>query len=195
MTTRKRPLSPHLSVYKGQISSVVSVMQRISGGGLALCASLLLTAGGNPSAVWVHVATWGAVCCLSVAINYGALLRWGLQGADLSKAGEKLSPAADLLPSLFVGGLLTGAFLLHGTHDLLFGMWMCVFGVTNLVSRRILPDGIALVGVYYIVAGTVCLLHPNASFTNPWPMGLVFFIGEVSGGAILHRNRDRKEPI
>ncbi|MBC8159392.1 MAG: succinate dehydrogenase, cytochrome b556 subunit [Alphaproteobacteria bacterium] len=36
MTTRKRPLSPHLSVYKGQISSVVSVMQRISGGALAV---------------------------------------------------------------------------------------------------------------------------------------------------------------
>jgi succinate dehydrogenase / fumarate reductase cytochrome b subunit len=36
MATRKRPLSPHLSVYKGQISSVVSVMQRITGGGLAV---------------------------------------------------------------------------------------------------------------------------------------------------------------
>jgi succinate dehydrogenase / fumarate reductase cytochrome b subunit len=36
MAKRKRPLSPHLSVYKGQISSVVSVMQRISGGGLAV---------------------------------------------------------------------------------------------------------------------------------------------------------------
>ena len=36
MATRKRPLSPHLSAYKGQISSVVSVMQRITGGGLAV---------------------------------------------------------------------------------------------------------------------------------------------------------------
>lgn len=36
MATRKRPLSPHLSVYKGQISSVVSVMQRVTGGGLAV---------------------------------------------------------------------------------------------------------------------------------------------------------------
>lgn len=36
MAKRKRPLSPHLSAYKGQISSVVSVMQRITGGGLAV---------------------------------------------------------------------------------------------------------------------------------------------------------------
>ena len=36
MQKRKRPLSPHLSVYKGQISSVVSVMQRVTGGGLAI---------------------------------------------------------------------------------------------------------------------------------------------------------------
>ena len=36
MATRKRPLSPHLSVYRGQISSTVSVFQRITGGGLAV---------------------------------------------------------------------------------------------------------------------------------------------------------------
>lgn len=36
MAKRKRPLSPHLHIYKGQISSVVSVMQRITGGGLAV---------------------------------------------------------------------------------------------------------------------------------------------------------------
>jgi len=108
---------------------------------------------------------------------------------------ERLSPAVDLLPLLLVGGLLTAAFLLRGTHDFLFGMWMCVFGATNLVSRHILPNGIMLIGAYYIVAGAVCLLHPDASFTNPWPMGLVFFVGEVAGGVILHRGKTGKERI
>lgn len=34
---RKRPLSPHLSIYKPQISSVMSIMHRITGGVLFFC--------------------------------------------------------------------------------------------------------------------------------------------------------------
>lgn len=170
-----------------------SGIARMVGGCIALTASLVLTALDRPSSVWIHVLTWGAVFVLSVGINYGALLWWGVRGTDFGTLKERLSPAVDLLPSLFVGGLLTAAFLLRGTHDLLFGMWMCVFGITNLVSRHILPDGIGLIGIYYIVAGAVCLYHPHASFTNPWPMGLVFLVGEVAGGTILHRGKIRKE--
>jgi len=172
-----------------------SGIARMIGGCIALTASLVLTFLGRPAVAWIHVLAWGAVFTLSVGVNYGALLWWGVRGTDFNTARERLSPAVDLLPSLLVGGLLTAAFLLRGAHDLLFGMWMCVFGITNLVSRHILPDGIGLVGVYYIVAGAVCLLHPDASFTNPWPMGLVFLVGEVAGGWVLHRGRTRKESV
>ena len=51
MATRKRPLSPHLSVYKGQISSVVSVMQRVTGGGLAVGLGFLV--------YWLGAAAYG----------------------------------------------------------------------------------------------------------------------------------------
>ncbi len=51
MATRKRPLSPHLNIYKGQISSVVSVMQRITGGGLAVGLGFLI--------YWLGAAAYG----------------------------------------------------------------------------------------------------------------------------------------
>ena len=51
MPQRKRPLSPHLSVYKAQMSSVISVMQRVTGGGLGLGLACFL--------LWIGAAAYG----------------------------------------------------------------------------------------------------------------------------------------
>ena len=51
MPQRKRPLSPHLSVYKAQLSSVISVMQRVTGGGLGAGLACLL--------LWLGAAAYG----------------------------------------------------------------------------------------------------------------------------------------
>jgi hypothetical protein len=55
-----------------------------------------------------------------------------------------------------------------------------------LASRHVLPKRIWMVGAYYLVCGSVFLLFPNISFRNPWPIGIVFFIGEWAGGVVLH---------
>ncbi len=52
MASRNRPLSPHLQVYKPQITSTLSILHRISGVALAFGALLL--------ANWVISATYGA---------------------------------------------------------------------------------------------------------------------------------------
>jgi hypothetical protein len=36
-----------------------------------------------------------------------------------------------------------------------------------------------------LAAGVICLLAPGIVFLNPWPMGLIFFTGEMVGGWIL----------
>ncbi len=87
---------------------------------------------------------------------------------------------------LAVGGVLTVAFALHGLHRYLFGMWMCMFGLMNFASRHVLPRSICLVGLFYVVCGSVWLFAPGLSFLNPWPMGIVFFAGEWVGGLILY---------
>jgi succinate dehydrogenase / fumarate reductase cytochrome b subunit len=52
MPTAKRPLSPHLQVYRPQLTSVLSIFHRITGGalfaGMALLATWLLAAGAGP---------------------------------------------------------------------------------------------------------------------------------------------------
>lgn len=41
MSKKERPLSPHLQIYKPQITSVLSILHRITGAGLALGAILI----------------------------------------------------------------------------------------------------------------------------------------------------------
>ncbi|MGE4488460.1 MAG: hypothetical protein AB7E95_02825 [Kiritimatiellales bacterium] len=33
------------------------------------------------------------------------------------------------------------------------------------------------------------MLWQDASFLNPWPMAVVFLVGEVTGGIIFHRHK------
>ncbi len=51
MTQQERPLSPHLQVYKPQLTSVLSILHRITGFGLA-AGSLFIT-------WWLVAAAWG----------------------------------------------------------------------------------------------------------------------------------------
>jgi len=51
MTTRNRPLSPHLQVYKPQITSILSITHRITG--VALCGGAVLLT------YWLMSATYG----------------------------------------------------------------------------------------------------------------------------------------
>ena len=52
MATDNRPLSPHLSVYRPQITSVLSILHRLTGIGLAFGALAL--------AYWLNAAAYGA---------------------------------------------------------------------------------------------------------------------------------------
>ncbi|HSR71784.1 MAG TPA: succinate dehydrogenase, cytochrome b556 subunit [Kiloniellales bacterium] len=42
MTTRQRPLSPHLQIYRPQLTSVLSILHRLTGVGLAFGTLLLI---------------------------------------------------------------------------------------------------------------------------------------------------------
>jgi succinate dehydrogenase / fumarate reductase cytochrome b subunit len=51
MTTRNRPVSPHLQVYKPQITSILSITHRITG--VALCGGAVILT------YWLMAATYG----------------------------------------------------------------------------------------------------------------------------------------
>lgn len=159
---------------------------RAISGTLALLTAAAMASPWFPKSTEAHLVGWGGVFTVALCLNVGALVYWFLREPVANRELRRLSPVLDVIPPLAVGGVLTAALILHGMHRYLFGMWMCMFGLTNLASRHVLPRSICLVGLFYIVCGGIWLLAPRLSFLNPWPMGIVFFAGEWVGGLILY---------
>lgn len=166
---------------------------RLAGGLAALATAGVLASPLVPATPLAHLLGWGALLAIGGAVNYGALLRWFLYSSDAARKLFNLRPALDALPALAAGGLLSAGAVLHAHYDLLFGIWMCCFGVVHGAYRRNLPPANYTVGIFYLAAGAACLAWPGLEFTNPWPMGLVFFAGETAGGAIFLLANDRTE--
>jgi len=138
-----------------------------------------------PRDPYAHLLGWGTVFFLALFTNYGSLLYWFAKDAGLHGDVRMLQPTVEVFPPLIVGGLLTLVMLLEGHYDYLFGIWMSLFGLANIASRHVLPHKMGLVGCFYIACGAVCLLPTSRPFLDPWPMGIVFFIGELAGGILL----------
>lgn len=159
---------------------------RILSGTLALIAALLLESNVIPESNAAHLITWAIVFMAAMLFNLSALVYWFLNDKMIQKDITRLKPILDVIPPLAVGALFTFVLLLRRDLDSLFGVWMCMFGLTNLASRYVLPSAISLVGVFYILAGALCLLLPEITFLHSLAMGLVFCAGEWAGGTILY---------
>lgn len=156
-------------------------------GAAALVAAFIMSLPQYPADVAAHAFGWGMVALFGVVLNFGALVHWFLFDPTVKRNFRRLKPTLDALPAIIVGGVMTYVFIYHQLHEYLFGTWMCLFGLANLASRHVLPQRIWIVGLYYILCGSVCLFYSsNILFLNPWPMGIVFFVGEWAGGIILH---------
>lgn len=155
------------------------------GGVLALLSAIVLATPAFPSNPVVHLRVWGVLLALALALNFGSVIYRLILAPGKDRDVRRLRPVVDILPPIFVGAILSVALVSHGQFDLLFGTWMCLFSLSHFVTRQVLPAQMTLVGGFYLACGVVCLLLPIGSFVNPWPMGLVFFVGEGAGGLLF----------
>jgi hypothetical protein len=153
-------------------------------GVVALVAAAILSSGYVPTNQHAHLIGWGVVLAAALLINYGALAWWFVSHPEVQSQPALLKPALDAIPALATGAVLTIA-LIHGNHyDLLFGTWMLLYGLAQTTYRSALPRGVYWTGLVYMMCGALLTLKP-APFTQPWPMGIVFFLGEIAGGICL----------
>lgn len=158
---------------------------RIFSGTAALLGALILSSGMVPADEMMHLAGWGVVLTAGLLINYGCLFYWFLFDREVRRNPVMMKPALDAVPALMVGAVLTLVIIMEQKYDLLFGMWMCMYGLAQAAYRQSLPRGIYFVGLGYMLCGSGLLLFKMTSFLNPWPMGIVFFLGEMAGGMVL----------
>jgi len=147
----------------------------------------ILGSGRVPDTPRAHLFGWGIVLLAGVTVNYAYLLYWFFFDAEVRRNPVTLKPALDAFPALAVGAALTVVLVGRGAYDLLFGVWMCLYGLAQAAYRHSLPPGIYAVGIAYILCGIYCLLSPHISFTDPWIMGAVFLLGELAGGVVVLR--------
>ncbi len=166
---------------------------RAISGSIALVMAIFMSTPYYPQTTRAHLYGWGGVLLAALVLNGGALLHWFFHDQAVQRNPRRLRPVMDIIPPLFIGAVMTAALILRQRPELLFGVWMLMFGQANLASRHVLPRPINFVGLFYIVAGTAWLLTPGMSFMHPWPMGIVFFAGEWAGGLILYIDDKRLE--
>lgn len=168
---------------------------RALGGCFALFAALLVSLSITPLEPTRVLYAWGAVFAFAASINFGALVYWFLTDPDVKRDWRRLRPLVAVLPSLVVGFILTLTLADRGAFELLYGVWMLIYGLANFASRAVLPQGIRWAGWYYILAGSFFLLFPTAPFTSPLIAGIVFFIGEWMTGLILHNDEHPENTV
>lgn len=170
---------------------------RFTGGCVAWIGAAVLSLEIVPRQPLPHLVGWVTVLGMALLLNYGALLRWLLEAKPRRRSVAEVMPILDAVPALAVGGVLSLALVVHGLQrdaqylNLLFGTWMCIYGLVHVVYRKTLPTGIYGLGIFYVACGATCLLAPGISITQPWPMGVVFGTGECLGGVILHQANRR----
>jgi succinate dehydrogenase / fumarate reductase cytochrome b subunit len=76
-TTRPRPLSPNIQIYRPQLTSVLSILNRLTGVFLSACAVVLV--------LWLVAAAWGPQVYAAVQAAIGSWLgRIALLGATFA---------------------------------------------------------------------------------------------------------------
>jgi hypothetical protein len=102
-------------------------------------------------AVWMIELVLGA----GIAFYLSSKKAQSLGSSVWSSSGRKLLLA--FLPAMAVGGMLTIAFYLHGTVQLLPGIWLSLYGAATMTaglwSIRIIP----LMGAVFLALGAIVM--------------------------------------
>jgi hypothetical protein len=137
---------------------------------------------------------WIGVAVVSVAATACEMV-YRLRRTSSPLEREKvLLAAGQFLPCLVAGALLMIVLLRFapGSLWMLPGLWAMLFGLGIFASWRSLPRAILFVGVYYQVAGMVCLaLAQGESAFSPWSMAIPFGVGQLLTAAVLYWKLER----
>jgi hypothetical protein len=132
-------------------------------GGVAMGVVALAAAAaarGRPAADWLT--TWLGAAVVALAIGGWAMTRKArLAGsAVLSYQGRRF--VLSYVPPIVVGALLTAALVRHGNYTPLPGTWLLLYGTGVVTGGAFSVRVVPLMGLCFMVLGTVALFGPPA---------------------------------
>ena len=162
-----------------------SAPARAACGVLALATAAVSCLPGYPAGDIAQADAWGLLALAAFIIQGAALGLWYARLPRPQRRAQRLEPVLRGLAPFLVTCAISVTMILRLDFRVLPGLWMCGYGLVNLAVCPEHPRGMRLVGLYYVLCGPLCLLSP-LPFRNPWPLGAVFFAGELWGAAVLH---------
>jgi hypothetical protein len=156
-------------------------------GGILMGVSALLTAlisSRLPSKdLWV--ASWLGEAVLALAIGCWAMAQKAraVQSTLLDGPGRKF--ALGLCPAMIAGVVLTAVLYRNALFGLMPGVWLLLYGVAVVTGGAYSVNVVPIMGVSFMVLGTIALFSPLA-WAN-WFMAAGFGALQIVFGAIIAR--------
>jgi hypothetical protein len=129
---------------------------------------------------YTYLTIWCSIAVSSLLVSIGQVC-WRAWVSESALATRQTWMALEqFLPSLMAGAVLT-IVISEREPDLLWmlpGVWSLFFGLGVWASRRILPQPVGWVGIYYLIAGSCCFLTAD----GPWACSPLFMLGTFGAG-------------
>ena len=132
-------------------------------------------------AIWISTALVSSALIGIQTVTRAHRMHSGMADEMIRMAVEQFLPAAG------VGALMTIVLVGFAPSVLwmLPGLWQVIFCLGVFSSCRFLPRPIVAAGVWYLLAGLICITLADARALSPWAMGIPFGAGQLLVAGIL----------
>jgi hypothetical protein len=137
-------------------------------GGTAVGAALLAAATNSPTR-WIFIWLFEAGLSVAISVYTMALKARAAQLPLWSEPARKI--VFSLAPPMLVGALLTLVFFERGLMTLLPGVWMLLYGVAVVAAGTFSVRVIPVMGLAFMLVGTIALFAPAAWSTGCMVVG------------------------
>jgi hypothetical protein len=132
---------------------------------------------------WLTV--WIVEALIAMTIGF-VCARWKLRQAESPAInGPALKFVLALLPSIFIGALLTLVLFRNGLSAELPGVWLLVYGTGVLSGGAFSVRVVPVMGLCFLLLGTAAVLGP-AAWGN-WYLAAGFGVVQIVFGAVIAR--------
>jgi hypothetical protein len=146
--------------------------------------------------ILAYLALWvGAACVSLLATGTEMYLHCRHSRSSLTPATTWLA-VGQFFPCIAAGGLLTVVLVTSAQESLwmLPGLWAILFSLGIFASYRLLPRTTFWVGLFYMIAGLMCLaLAQGPAELSPWAMGVPFGLGQLFAAGVLYWTLERND--